>query len=53
MLVRVSQIVPDAAAAGTARYEVQEKFLGELVHAMPADDRRQLIGVNTTLRSGS
>jgi EpsI family protein len=48
MLVRVSQIVPDAAAAGAARYEVQERFLGDLVHAMPADARRLLIGGDAT-----
>jgi EpsI family protein len=48
MLVRVSQIVPDAAATGAARYEVQEKFLGDLVHAMPADARRLLIGGDST-----
>jgi EpsI family protein len=48
MLYRVSQNLPDAAAAGTSRNEVQEKFLGELVHAMPADARRLLIGGNTT-----
>ena len=48
MLVRVSQIVPDATAAGAARYEVQERFLGDLVHAMPADARRLLIGGDNT-----
>lgn len=44
MLVRVSQIVPDAAAAVEARYEVQEKFLGDLVRAMPGDARWLLTG---------
>ena len=48
MLVRVSQIVPDASAADAARYEVQEKFLGDLVHAMPAEARHLLIGGGAT-----
>ncbi len=48
MLVRVSQIVPDAHAADAARYEVQEKFLGDLVLAMPAHARHLLIGGGAT-----
>jgi len=47
MLVRVSQIVPDAGTANVARFEVQEKFLSELVRAVPADARRLLIGAST------
>lgn len=44
MLVRVSQIVPDAAAADESRYAVQEKFLGDLVRALRPDARRLLTG---------
>jgi EpsI family protein len=47
MLVRVSQVVPDAAATTATRYELQERFLGELLDAMPADARRLLVGAAT------
>ena len=48
MLVRVSQIVPTADNAGIAHFEVQEKFLGDLARAMPADARSLLIGGGST-----
>lgn len=48
MLVRVSQVVPDTAATAASRYEIQEKFLSDLVGAMPSDGRRLLIGSATT-----
>jgi EpsI family protein len=48
MLVRVSQIVPDAAAVDAARYELQEQFLADLVLAMPPDARRLLVGSAVT-----
>lgn len=44
MLVRVSQIVPDAASATPQRFALQEEFLAELVRAVPADARRLFIG---------
>ena len=44
VLVRVSQIVAGTKAASAARYEVQEKFLAELVRALPAPARRLLLG---------
>ena len=48
MLVRVSQIVQDAGNAGVGQFEVQERFLGELARAMPADARRLLTGGTST-----
>jgi EpsI family protein len=44
ILVRVSQVVPDAASATTQRFALQEDFLAQLVHALPADARGLLIG---------
>jgi EpsI family protein len=44
MLVRVSQVVPDAAAATPERFDLQERFLGELVRALPAESRALLAG---------
>jgi EpsI family protein len=44
MLVRVSQVVPDMPIAAAAYYELQEKFLSDLVGAMPVDARRLLLG---------
>ena len=44
MLVRVSQIVSGADAASAERYRVQERFLADLVHALPKSARRQLVG---------
>lgn len=43
MLVRVSQVVPDNDANASS-YELQEKFLGDLVGAMPEDARHLLVG---------
>lgn len=48
MLVRVSQIVPDAGTVDSAHFELQESFLGDLVLAMPADARHLLIGGGAT-----
>jgi EpsI family protein len=47
MLVRVSQIVPGAADATSARFELQERFLADLVRAMPAKSRGLLVGSAT------
>jgi len=44
MLVRVSQIVSGADAASPDRYRLQERFLADLIHALPKSARRQLIG---------
>ncbi|HVY79742.1 MAG TPA: EpsI family protein [Steroidobacteraceae bacterium] len=44
MLVRASQIVPSADAASPERYRLQERFLADLVRALPEAARRQLIG---------
>jgi len=44
MLVRVSQIVSGADAASAERYRVQERFLADLVRALPKSARRQLVG---------
>jgi len=44
MLVRVSQIVPDAASATPQRFELQEDFLAQLVRALPANARDLLVG---------
>jgi len=44
MLVRVSQIVPDAANTGDERFAVQEQFLSDLVRAVPASARRLFVG---------
>lgn len=44
MLVRVSQIVPDAASATPQRFELQEDFLAQLVRALPASARDLMVG---------
>jgi EpsI family protein len=44
ILVRVSQVVPDATSATAQRFALQEEFLAQLVHALPADARGMLIG---------
>jgi len=43
ILVRVSQILPDEQSASAQRYELQERFVADLVHAIPARERRLLI----------
>jgi EpsI family protein len=43
ILVRVSQIVPDAASATPQRFAVQENFLAQLVRALPANARDLLV----------
>jgi len=43
MLVRVSQIVPDAASATPQRFALQEDFLAQLVRALPANARDLLV----------
>ena len=47
MLVRVSQIVPDAASATPQRFALQEDFLAQLVHALPAGARNLFVGSAT------
>lgn len=44
MLVRVSQIVPGSQSASAERYRLQERFLADLVRALPKEARRQLVG---------
>jgi len=44
ILVRVSQIVPDAASATPQRFALQEDFLAQLVRALPANARDLLVG---------
>jgi EpsI family protein len=44
MLVRASQIVPGAGTASPERYRLQERFLADLVRALPKPARRQLVG---------
>jgi len=44
MLVRVSQIVPDAASATPQRFALQEDFLAQLVRALPVNARDLLVG---------
>ena len=44
ILVRVSQIVPDAASATPQRFALQEDFLVQLVRALPANARDLLVG---------
>lgn len=44
ILVRVSQVVPDAASATPQRFALQEDFLVQLVRALPADARSLLVG---------
>jgi len=44
VLVRASRIEQGNAAAGGARYRVQEQFLGDLVRALPPQARRLLLG---------
>lgn len=43
MLVRVSQILPDEKSASADRYELQERFVADLVRAMAAPERRLLV----------
>jgi EpsI family protein len=43
MLVRVSQIVPDAASATPQRFALQEEFLAQLVRALPANARNLFV----------
>jgi EpsI family protein len=44
VLMRVSQVVPDADSASTERYAVQEKFAADLVSAVPPAARHLLTG---------
>jgi EpsI family protein len=44
MLVRASQIVTDSSSVSPERYRVQERFLADLVRALPKAARRQLVG---------
>jgi EpsI family protein len=44
MLVRASQIVSGADSASPERYRLQERFLADLVRALPQPARRQLVG---------
>lgn len=44
MLVRASQIVTDSGAASPERFRLQERFLADLVLALPRPARRQLVG---------
>jgi EpsI family protein len=44
MLVRASQIVSDSKSVSPERYRVQERFLADLVRALPKQARRQLVG---------
>jgi EpsI family protein len=48
MLVRVSQIVPDAASTDGSRFALQEQFLSDLVRAVPVSARRLFIGGAST-----
>jgi hypothetical protein len=43
ILVRVSQIVADLNSGSVARYRLQERFIGDLVRAMPTYARRLLL----------
>jgi EpsI family protein len=43
ILVRASQIVPDAASATPQRFALQEEFLAQLVRALPAGARELLV----------
>lgn len=44
ILVRVSQMLPDAASATPERFALQERFLSELVEALPEKSRGLLAG---------
>jgi EpsI family protein len=44
VLVRASQIVSGPNAAPAERYRLQERFLADLVRALPKSARRQLVG---------
>ena len=44
MLVRASQIVSDSHSASPERFRLQERFLADLVRALPKPARRQLVG---------
>jgi EpsI family protein len=43
ILVRVSQVVPDAASATPQRFALQEDFLAQMVRAIPAHARELLV----------
>jgi EpsI family protein len=43
ILVRVSQSLPDAASATPERFALQERFLAELVSALPGESRGLLV----------
>jgi EpsI family protein len=44
MLVRVSQVLPDAQSASPQRYRLQEQFVADLVNAVPPSHRHLLVG---------
>jgi EpsI family protein len=44
MLVRASQIVPGSRVASPERFRLQERFLADLVRALPKQARRQFVG---------
>lgn len=44
MLVRVSQVLPDAQSASPQRYRIQEQFVADLVNAVPPTHRYLLVG---------
>lgn len=48
MLMRVSQVLPDAGSASADRYAMQERFAADLVSAVPASDRYLLTGSEAT-----
>ena len=47
ILVRVSQMLPDTVSATPERFALQERFLGELVSALPVSSRALLIGAES------
>ena len=44
VLVRASRVEQGRAMGASARYRAQEQFLGDLVHALPPQTRRLLLG---------
>jgi EpsI family protein len=48
LLMRVSQVLTDERGASADRYELQERFAIDLVHAVPPDERYLLTGGGTT-----
>ena len=44
MLVRVSQVLPDAQSASLRRYQLQEQFVADLVNAVSPANRYLLVG---------